>query len=315
MTRPQVKEATATAAGALKGVFSAALTPLDADLDVDVGALVRHARWLLDHGCDGLAVLGTTGEANSLTVEERLAILDALGQSGIPGRALLPGTGCCAIPDTVRLTRRALAIGAAGVLALPPFYYKNVSDDGVYASFARVIEGVGDERLRLYLYHFPKMSMVPIGHGVIERLLKDFGPVVAGMKDSSGELDNMTSVARAFPGFAVFAGWDHLMLPLLKAGGAGCITAAANIAAPLSAQVYAGWRTGDVTAAQARLEAVRHAISAHQQTAALKAVLARATGDPAWANVRPPLVPLGAAERGALFAALDATGYSVPPVP
>ena len=134
----------------LGGVFAAVLTPLDAALAPDHAALARHCRWLLANGCDGLAVLGTTGEANAFSVDERLAILEGLAEAGIPAGALLPGTGCCAVPDTVALTRRALELGAAGVLMLPPFYYKKVSDDGLFAAYSEVIERVGDARLRVY---------------------------------------------------------------------------------------------------------------------------------------------------------------------
>ncbi len=301
-------------APALKGVFSAVLTPQTLGLAPDHGALAGHCRWLLANGCDGLALLGTTGEANSFSVGERLEILEALVEAGIPAAKLLPGTGCCAAPDTVRLTRHALEMGAAGVLVLPPFYYKKVSDDGVFAAFARVIEEVGDAALRVYVYHFPQMSAVPISHAVIERLLKRYPGVVAGMKDSSGDLDNMTSVARAFPGFAVFSGWDQLMLPLLKEGGVGCITAVANVASHLAAKVYAGWRDGGVEDVQELLTAVRVIISSSSQLAALKAIMARHTGEDGWENMRPPLVGLDNAQRAQLFADLDATGFAPSPV-
>ncbi|MCH7487879.1 MAG: dihydrodipicolinate synthase family protein [Proteobacteria bacterium] len=298
------------------GVFAAALTPLTADLSPDVARLAGHCRWLLDHGCDGLAVLGTTGEANSFSVDERLAILEGLAEAGIPGRALMPGTGCCAVPDTVRLTRRAVELGAAGVLVLPPFYYKNVSDDGLFAAYSEVIERVGDTRLKVYLYHFPQMSAVPIGYGLIERLLDRYPDTVAGMKDSSGDLDNMTGAARAFPGFAVFSGSEELFLPLLRAGGAGCITAVNNVASPLAARVYAGWREGnDIEADNGLLVAVRQAIVRYPLSAALKEIMARLTGDGDWRRVRPPLRPMEDGDAEALAGALDDIGYTPPPPP
>lgn len=298
------------------GVFAAALTPLTADLSPDVARLAGHCRWLLDHGCDGLAVLGTTGEANSFSVDERLAILEGLAEAGIPGRALMPGTGCCAVPDTVRLTRRAVELGAAGVLVLPPFYYKNVSDDGLFAAYSEVIERVGDTRLKVYLYHFPQMSAVPISYGLIERLLERYPDTVAGMKDSSGDLDNMTGAARAFPGFAVFSGSEELFLPLLRAGGAGCITAVNNVASPLAARVYAGWREGnDIEADNGLLVAVRQAIVRYPLSAALKEIMARLTGDGDWRRVRPPLRPMEDGDAAALAGALDDAGYTPPPPP
>lgn len=298
------------------GVFAAALTPLTADLSPDVARLAGHCRWLLDHGCDGLAVLGTTGEANSFSVDERLAILEGLAEAGIPGRALMPGTGCCAVPDTVRLTRRAVELGAAGVLVLPPFYYKNVSDDGLFAAYSEVIERVGDTRLKVYLYHFPQMSAVPISYGLIERLLERYPDTVAGMKDSSGDLDNMTGAARAFPGFAVFSGSEELFLPLLRAGGAGCITAVNNVASSLAARVYAGWREGsDIEADNGLLVAVRQAIVRYPLSAALKEIMARLTGDGDWRRVRPPLRPMEDGDAEALAGALDDAGYTPPPPP
>jgi 4-hydroxy-tetrahydrodipicolinate synthase len=298
------------------GVFAAALTPLTAELAPDIPRLAVHCRWLLDHGCDGLAVLGTTGEANSFSVDERLGVLDGLFEAGIPGQALMPGTGCCAVADTVRLSRRAVELGAAGVLVLPPFYYKNVSDDGLFAAFSEVIEGVGDARLKVYLYHFPQMSAAPISYALIERLLERYPDTVAGMKDSSGDVDNMCGAAGAFPGFSVFSGSDELFLPLLKAGGSGCITAVANVASPLAAKVYAGWKEGsDIEADNALLVAVRQAIARYPLSAALKEIVARLTGDEDWRRVRPPLVPMDDADATALAAALTGTGYAPPPHP
>lgn len=296
-----------------RGVYAAVLTPLDRDLNPDHAALARHARWLLGHGCDGLSVLGTTGEANSLTVEERIALLDALAAAGLPMGRVLPGTGCCALPDTIRLTRHALGLGVQGVLVLPPFYYKSVSDEGVYAAFARTIEGVGDPRLRLYLYHFPEMSAVPIPHAVIERLLAAYPGIVAGMKDSSGDFAHMAEVRRRFPGLALLSGSDEFLLPLLREGGAGCITALANIAAFLDAEICGHWRDERGEAARRQVSALRALIGGPGQIAALKEILARHTGDPAWRNIRPPLVPLDAAAAERLAAGLAALGFAPPP--
>lgn len=294
--------------------MAAVLTPLDASLSPDRTALARHCRWLLDNGCDGLAVLGTTGEANSFSVDERIELLDHLIEDGIPGNTLLPGTGCCAVPDTVRLTRKAVELGAGGVLMLPPFYYKNVSDDGVFAAYAEVIERVGDARLKVYLYHFPQMSGVPLGSVLIERLLKQYPDTIAGMKDSSGSFGNMVHNTRAFPGFAVISGSDEYLLPLLKEGGAGCITAVCNVAVALAAEVHAAWREGDTERAgraQARLTLVRRAISAYPLTAALKEVMARHGGDD-WRRVRPPLSHLAPPEAADVALALDLLGFELP---
>jgi 4-hydroxy-tetrahydrodipicolinate synthase len=302
----------------VQGVFAAVLTPLDGDLAPDRAAIARHCRWLRDNGCDGLSVLGTTGEANSFSVEERERLLEGLIEDGIPGNVLLPGTGCCALTDTVRLTRKAVELGAAGVLMLPPFYYKNVSDDGLFASYAEVIERVGDARLRIFLYHFPQMSGVFLGHDLIDRLLKRYPDVVAGVKDSSGDIDNMIRNAQAFPGFGVLSGSDEFLLPLLQNGGVGCITAVANVAAFLAAEVYAAWREGDGERAahiQARLTAVRNAISALPLSAALKEIMARHTGDDGWLHIRPPLARLNPTNAADLFITLESLDFNPPPAP
>ncbi|MGN6703807.1 MAG: dihydrodipicolinate synthase family protein, partial [Burkholderiaceae bacterium] len=181
----------------LTGVFSPVVTPFGADLAPDAGKLVRHCRWLLSQGV-GLAVFGTNSEANSLSTGEKRGLLDALADAGIPGNRMMPGTGCCALPDTVELTRHAVARGAGGVLMLPPFYYKGVSDDGLFASYSEVIQRVGDQRLRIYLYHIPQVSQVPISLGLIERLLKAYPGTIAGIKDSSGDWSNTQAMLERF---------------------------------------------------------------------------------------------------------------------
>lgn len=294
-----------------RGVYVAALTPVKADLSPDTAAFVAHCRWLLDQGANGLAVLGTTGEANSFSVDERLALLDALADGGIPGNTLLPGTGNCAIPDTVTLTRKALEVGSAGVVMLPPFYYKNVSDDGLYAAYDQVIQKVGDSRLRIYFYHFPQMSAVPISHDLIERLLKAYPGTIAGIKDSSGNLDNMLEMCRRFPGFGVFAGSEQFLLPVLRAGGAGCISATANVTIAGCVDVYRNAEAADVDSRQQALTRQRLAIQSKVLIPALKRIMARATGSDAWNAVRPPNVPLSQADAAELFAALDETGFAL----
>ncbi len=300
----------------LKGVFAAALTPLKNDLSVDQEKLVSHCRWLLDNGCDGLAVLGTTGEANSFSLAERIGILETLAAAGISGSKLMPGTGSCSIPETVALTRRAVELGAAGVLMLPPFYYKGVSDEGLFAAYSEVIERVGDDRLKVYLYHFPQMSAVPISYDLIERLLRRYPDTIAGMKDSSGVFDNMAGAAQKFPGFGVFSGGDDFLLPLLEKGGVGCITAVCNIACSLSAKLYRAWQENDGAAEglQKDLIKVRQAVSTYPYSAGLKTLLAHYSGDEDWPTVRPPLVTLDENQRADLIKLVAATGYTPPPL-
>lgn len=289
-----------------RGVYCAALTPVDADLNPNHGAFVAHCRTLLAEGCHGIAMLGTTGEANSFSVGERMALLEAALAGGIAPDALLPGTGVAALTDTIALTRHALANGVTTVVMLPPFYYKGVSDDGLFAAYAETIERIGDGRLRVVLYHIPQMSAVPIPHAVIGRLLGRYPGTVVGIKDSAGAIDNMLGMVERFPGFAVLAGADPLMLPLLRKGGAGAITATTNVAAADLAFVYRHFadagRAAEVEARQARVVAARNRVSRFAQMASLKALVAERTGDAGWLRMRPPLVPLTADERAVLLA-------------
>lgn len=299
-----------------KGVFSAAVTALKEDFSPDIDLMAEHCKWLLANGCDGLAILGTTGEANSFGLKERISIIEGLVERGIPGDVLMPGTGCCAAVDTINLTQAAINAGAKGVLMLPPFYYKNMSDQGLFDAFAQVIDTIADDRLKIYLYHFPQMSGVPISYELIEMLLKAYPETVVGMKDSSGVFENMVGAAEKFPGFAVFSGADDLMLPLLRRGGAGCITAAANVTAFMNSAVYNGWMahgdTPEVEAAHETLSAMRKAVSGYPLPPALKALTARNTGNAGWNNLRPPFVALSDADRQALFDAFDAVGTPIP---
>jgi len=293
-----------------KGVFAAALTPLGDDLVPDHAALIGHYRWLLRQGCDGIVCLGTTGEANSFSLDERLALLDALAGTELPSR-LIVGTGCCAIPDSVRLTRMAIEIGAAGVLVLPPFYFKGVSDDGLFAAFGEVIERVADPRLRLYLYHFPKMTGLELGLDLIGRLIAAYPESVVGLKNSSGDWSNIRAMIEAFPGFDVFAGSEEFLLPTLRAGGPGCMSATVNLLAPQTAALYAGWQGPQADATQAQLTLLRRALSRLPAIPAMKAILARERGA-SWAKVRPPLSPLQAAQVDELLGALRALGLELP---
>lgn len=293
-----------------QGVYAAALTPLGDDLAPDHAALVAHYRWLLDQGCDGIVSLGTTGEANSFSLDERLALLDALGETELPPR-LVVGTGCCAIPDSVRLTRKAIDIGAAGVLVLPPFYFKGVSDDGLFAAYAEVIERVADPRLSLYLYHFPKMTGLELGLELIARLIAAYPENVVGLKNSSGDWDNIRAMLEAFPGFDIFAGSEEFLLPTLRAGGPGCMSATVNLLAPQTAALYAEWRGPGAEDLQARLTALRRALSGLPAIPTMKAILARERGGH-WAAVRPPLRPVAAAEVDAVLDDLRGLGLALP---
>ncbi len=293
-----------------RGVFAAALTPLGDDLSPDIGATLGHYRWLLQEGCDGIVCLGTTGEANSFSLDERLALLDGLGATELPAK-LVVGTGCCAVADTVRLSKKALEIGAAGVLVLPPFYYKGVSDDGLYGAYAETIERIGDPALKLYIYHFPKMTALDMSLELIGRLIAAYPDTVVGLKNSSGDWDNIAAMIAAFPGFDVFAGSEEFLLPSLALGGPGCMSATVNLLAPQSAELYAKWQDAGAEVLQERLTALRTTISRSAPIPAMKALMARHSGHANWVRVRPPLVALEAAQTERLAAELSAQGLAL----
>src|ERR687889_4802 len=279
----------------LKGVLAAVLTPMDEDLNPDHQAFAAHCHRLLAAGCHGLSVFGTTGEANSLSVDERLAALEALVDGDVPAETLLPGTGSCALTDTVRLSRAALEAGAAGVLALPPFYYKGVGDEGLYRFFSEVVERVGDDHLRLYLYHIPQMTGVDLGLPLISRLIDAYPGVIAGTKDSSGDRERIMTLCREFPDFSVLAGTETLLLETLRSGGEGCISATVNVTSRLARRVHdahAAAKHDEAEALQEHLTQVRASIEAYPVIPALKQLMARLTGDEQWHNIRPPLSEL-----------------------
>lgn len=294
---------------ALKGVFAAALTPCRPDGKPDLAALIGHNRWLLANGCDGVAPLGTTGEANSLGIDDRLEIIAAVGAQ-LPRDRVMIGTGAPAVGDAVKLSKAAVAAGCPHVLMLPPFYYKAPSDDGLFAFYARVIEQVGSSALRIYLYHFPAQSAVPITHALIERLLKEFPTTVVGLKDSTGDWAHTESLCKSFPGFATFAGTETLLLPTFQAGGVGCISAAANVTAPICGRLRDAWQAGkDATALQEQLVRIRKTLQTQPIIPALKAVTRRRSGDAIWQNLLPPNLPLGEAQEAALMRDLQAVDF------
>jgi len=294
------------------GVNAAVLTPMNADLSVDLDRMTTHCRWLLANGCNGLGVLGTTGEANSLGLQERMGVLEGLIARGIPAARMMPGTGVANLTDTVLLTKHAEQVGCPGALLLPPFYYKNPSDDGLLAYFNEVIQRVGGS-IAFYLYNFPQQSAVPFSVSFLDRLRSANPGKVRGIKDSSGNYENGLSYVEAFArdGFEVYAGDDTLLKPLLEKGAAGCITAASNVNCSVGAQVYAGWNTPAGAAAHEVLAATRKAVISVPLISGLKALVARNTGDARWETIRPPHLPLNEAQKAALFRTFDASGITL----
>ena len=296
------------------GVNAAVLTAMRADLSVDLDRMAAHSRWLLANGCNGLGVFGTTGEANSLGVDERIELLEGLIGRGVPARVMMPGTGMPSITDTVKLTKHAEASGSRGALLLPPYFYKNPSDDGLFAYFSEVIQRVGGD-IKIYLYHFPAQSAVPFGIDLIGRLLKAYPGKVKGIKDSSGDFANTRGYADHYAkdGFEVYCGDDGALHDLLHANGAGCITAAANVGSAVSAQVYANWNNAAGAAAQVTLAKVRKAVTSSPLIPGLKTLIARHTGNPDWNYIRPPHLALSAEAAAKACAAFDATGVVLKP--
>jgi 4-hydroxy-tetrahydrodipicolinate synthase len=293
------------------GVLVPVLTPFTASGEPDAQRFAAFCRWLLDQGANGLAIFGTTSEANSMSPAERMRLLDRLIAAGIPAEKLMPGTGACAMTDAVDLARHAVAHGCGGVLMLPPFYYKPVSDDGIFAFVSGVIERVASPALRVYLYHIPPVAVVGYSLDLVGRFINAYPETVVGLKDSSADWNNTAALLDRYPGFAVFPGSEVFLLDGLRKGGAGCITATGNINVPGIARIYANWQGPQADALQADATALRKAMQAYPMVPALKRVVAHFHNDPAWAAVRPPLVPLDAAQSAALLADLARLGFTL----
>src|SRR5258708_2883151 len=245
---------------------------------------------------------------------EKRKLVEALVKGGVSPAAVVPGTGHCAISDSIELTRAAVELGCGGVLMLPPFYYKGVSDEGLYRNFAEIIERVGDERLQLYLYHIPPVSQVGITLGLIGRLLSKYPGIVAGLKDSSGDWANTKAMLDAFAkqGFDVFAGSEVFLLDNMRHGGKGCITATGNINPGPIANVYKNWRSADADKLQAGITATRKIVQKQPMIPALKSAIAHFGNDPQWKTCRPPLVELTSGQEEQLIRGPKPAGVTIP---
>jgi 4-hydroxy-tetrahydrodipicolinate synthase len=298
----------------IRGVLAPVITPFRADFSPDKERFIAHCQWLLSQNC-ALAVFGTTSEANSLAAEERSTLLDMLVATGADTSRVMVGTGCCSITETIELTSQAVKHGCAGVLMLPPFYYKDVSDEGLYRYFSEVVERVGEARLRIYLYHIPPVAVVGITAGLVERLLKSYPNAIAGMKDSSGDWNNTRVFLDAFAksGFDVFVGSESFLLANMRNGGAGTISATANVNPAAIHKLYAEWKNADADDQQAKLNVTRDAFGKkYPMISALKQGIAIYANDPAWTKVRPPLVELTAEQAKTLAAELKTISFTMP---
>jgi 4-hydroxy-tetrahydrodipicolinate synthase len=309
----------------IRGVLAPVVTPFKADLSPDCERFIRHCQWLLSQNC-GLAVFGTNSEANSMAAEERSTLLDALVAAGIDPSRMMPGTGCCSITETVELTTHAVKHGCAGVLMLPPFYYKNVSEEGLYRYFSDVVQRVGDTRLKIYLYHIPPVAIVGITPKLVERLLRTYPSAIVGMKDSSGDWNNTKTfldafavrAGRAASSFDVFVGSESFLLANMRNGGVGTISATANVNPATIHKLYSEWNTaGDADQQQLKLNLVREVFSSRKfpsMIAALKQAIAIYGNDPEWIRVRPPLVELTKEQATLLATELKTIGFGTPDI-
>jgi len=309
---PNTERTTAEIVDRIEGVLCPVVTPFNEDLSPDSVRLIRQCKWLLSQNV-GLAIFGTNSEANSLSIEEKIFLLDDLVAGGVDVNRMMPGTGCCAIPDTVRLTEHAVNLGCAGTLMLPPFYYKGVSDDGLFASYSEVIERVGSSALRIYLYHIPPIAQVGISVDLIERLISAYPKTVVGIKDSSGDWSNTSAMLeRQWDDFRVFAGSEGFLLKNMQNGGTGCISATANINPAAIDHLYQEWQSPEANALQLSLNKIRDTAMAYPMIPGLKATVAHFTGDAQWRTLRPPLVSLPVEQSRKLIAALKQLEFDMP---
>jgi 4-hydroxy-tetrahydrodipicolinate synthase len=287
---------------ALSGVIAAVATPIDENGAPDLKRAVSLARYLLDNGCDGLNVLGTTGEATSFSVDERKGVMSAYKANGLPMHRLMVGTGAASVTDAVSLTRHAADLGFGGALVLPPFYYKGVPDDGLVAYVETLVKVTEQKPIPIYLYHFPAMSGLPWHVALIRRLLDSYSSRIVGLKDSSGDMAYARSAAAILKDFAVFPSTEACLLDARRGDFAGCISATANLNADLCARA---WSEGDTAALEAAVT-IRKLFDGKPLVPGVKALLAHIHGDAGLARVRPPLAPFSAADRASVVAGHDA---------
>jgi len=285
----------------ITGLWAAMATPLDAEGSVDHAALVKHGHFLMANGCDGLVPFGTTGEGSSFSAKEKLAATEALLNAGVPAARIALGTGCPAIPDTVALTRDAMGLGLVHAMILPPYYFRDVTEQGLEDAFAQIIEGVGSDRLRVCAYHIPQVSGVPVPAAALGRLRQRFGKIMAGVKDSTGDFESFRAFRREAPEVGTLVGAETLIARARDEGGVGTICGMVNLVPHLVRAMMQGHGgTADMTAAVGALEA--------PFIPTIKAVLAAQTGDAVWRNVRAPFRPADPARAARIAAVLAAIG-------
>ena len=297
----------------LPAVLSPVLTPFMADGNPDAQKLLKQCKWLESNGV-GQAIFGTNSEANSMSAPQKMSTLTALIEGGLNPAHMMPGTGASSIDATVNMTRHAVNHQCAGVLMLPPFYYKDVSDDGLFAYFSEVIQKVGSSTLQVYLYNIPPVTKISFSLSLLERLTKEYPNTIVGMKDSSGDWAYTESVIKllAPSGFRVYAGSEVFLMRALRAGGVGCISATANVNPKAIADLAAHWKDANADELQAGLDQVRGIFAKYQMIAGMKTAVAHYSKDPEWLRVRPPLMQLNADQQAQLLNELKQINFSMP---
>ena len=291
------------------GVLAPVVTPFKKDLSPDTERFLDLCRWITSQKAN-LAVFGTNSEANSLSVKEKINLLEKLISSGISGDSLMPGTGCCSMSETVELTKLAVSLGCRGVLMLPPFYYKGVTDEGLFTYFSEVIERVNDEHLSIYLYHIPPISQIPLSSTLVNQLVSNYPEVVAGIKDSSGDWNQTESFHKLnLPNFRIFSGSESFLLKNMQVGGAGCISATANVNPLAINELFENWAHPDAELQQNRVNKIRNIFQRYPMIPALKEAIALQSGDKEWSRVRAPLIPISKNQSDALRDELKAASF------
>lgn len=305
---------------AKRGIYAAAVSPFNADGSLNSAKLIAYCQHLMSAGgCDGVAPTGTTGEGTSVPMRDRLALPDAFAQAGIARDAVIFGTGAPSAEDNVALTRAAMDAGFSNVLVLPPFYYKSPSDEGLYRYYSNLVEKIGSDALRVYMYHFPQMSAVPLSTDLVLRLRGAFGAVIAGVKDSSGDFEQSRAFIEATGGvaedFDVYPSSEAMLWDGLSIGSAGIISGSTNAFANLVQTAKAAAEGPAREAAMDAVKAARTMAGKYPLMPAMKQIEAWRTGDDEWTRMAPPLVELSDAQRDALRADLEALGQMPAPQP
>jgi len=294
-----------------RGVWAASLTPMDEHLNIDTDIYIHHILNLLGQGCNGVALFGTTGEANSFSVSEKMLVLASVIKAGIDPTRLMVGTGCCAVSETISFTKSAIDFGFVNFLVLPPFYYKGVSAQGVFNAYAQLIAFLPQTGINIIIYDIPQVSGVEISLELLMRLRTAFPQTIKGVKNSTGNWAAIEATCEAMPGFAVFAGTEQYLLPTLQAGGAGCISATANVTSRKLGEIYEQRDKPSATELQVTATKTRLMLQQFPPASALKQIIANTSRRKIWLNIRPPLTELSTDKIQQLFDVLRTSGLAL----